>query len=374
MPIPFLDLLRENREVETETNTALARVLASGIYILGPEVEAFENEWAQFCGVAGAAGVGNGTDALSLALMASRAIRPHQQEEVITSPLTAGYTSLAIVRAGAVPVFSDIDPETLTLDPLGIEKLITERTRAIVPVHLYGQMADMTAICEIAARHNLIVIEDAAQAHGASLNGKRAGAHGQAAAFSFYPTKNLGAYGDGGAVVSNDAGIIDRVKRLREGGHQAALGESIAGVNSRLDEVQAAILRVKLKYLDAWNERRWDLAHKYNAGFAAVGLNTPHPQEHFAHVYHRYVVQCPARDKLRAFLDSRGIPTMIDYPFLHHQQPLLANGRTDRPLAVAEASANNILTLPLYPQLRDDEQQAVIDAVKEWDESSRLRR
>lgn len=369
MPIPFLDLLREHREVETETNTALARVLASGIYILGPEVEAFENEWAQFCGVAGAAGVGNGTDALSLALMASGAIQPNQQEEVITSPLTAGYTSLAIVRAGAVPVFSDIDPETLTLDPLGIEKLITERTRAIVPVHLYGQMADMTAICEIAARHNLIVIEDAAQAHGASLNGKRAGAHGQAAAFSFYPTKNLGAYGDGGAVVSNDAGIIDRVKRLREGGHQAALGESIAGVNSRLDEVQAAILRVKLKYLDAWNERRRDLAHKYNTAFAGAGLSTPHPQENFAHVYHRYVVQCPARDELRAFLDSRGIPTMIDYPFLHHQQPLLANGRTERPLATAEASANRILTLPLYPQLRDDEQQAVIDAVKEWDES-----
>jgi dTDP-4-amino-4,6-dideoxygalactose transaminase len=208
MSIPFLDLLREHREVEAETNAALARVLASGIYILGPEVETFENEWAQFCGVAGAAGVGNGTDALSLALMASGAIRPNQQDEVITSPLTAGYTSLAIVRAGAVPVFADIDPQTLTLDPQAIEESITERTRAIVPVHLYGQMAEMPAICEIAVRHNLIVIEDAAQAHGARLNGKRAGAHGQAAAFSFYPTKNLGAYGDGGAVVSNDPQLV----------------------------------------------------------------------------------------------------------------------------------------------------------------------
>ena len=369
MSIPFLDLLRAHREVEAETNAALARVLASGIYILGPEVEAFENEWAQFCGVAGAAGVGNGTDALSLALIASGAIRPNQQEEVITSPLTAGYTSLAIVRAGAVPVFSDIDPQTLTLDPQGIEKSITERTRAIVPVHLYGQMADMPGICEIAARHHLIVIEDAAQAHGARLNGIRAGAHGQAAAFSFYPTKNLGAYGDGGAVVSNDAGLIDRVRRLREGGHQAALGDPIAGFNSRLDEIQAALLRVKLRYLEVWNERRRGFARTYREAFTETCLETPHPREDSAHVYHRYVVQCTARDELRAFLDSRGIATMVDYPFLNHQQPLLAGARTQPQLVAAEASTNRILTLPLYPQLREDEQQAVIDAVKDWDES-----
>jgi len=369
MSIPFLDLLREHREVEAETNAALARVLASGTYILGPEVKAFENEWAQFCGVSSAAGVGNGTDALSLALMASGSVRPNRQDEVITSPLTAGYTSLAIVRAGAVPVFSDVDPQTLTLDPQGIEKSITERTRAIVPVHLYGQMADVPAICEIAARHNLVVIEDAAQAHGAQLNGKRAGAHGQAAAFSFYPTKNLGAYGDGGAVVSNDVELIDRVKRLREGGHQAALGDSIAGFNSRLDEVQAAMLCVKLRYLDGWNERRRGLAHTYTEALAKTRLETPHPHDEAAHVYHRYVVQCSARDDLRAFLDSRSIATMIDYPFLNHQQPLFAGGGAHRQLAVAEASANRILTLPLYPQLRDDEQQTVIDAVKDWDES-----
>ena len=371
MSIPFLDLLREHREVAAETNAALARVLASGIYILGPEVESFENEWAQFCGVRGAAGVGNGTDALSLALMASGAIRPNQQDEVITSPLTAGYTSLAIIRAGAVPVFADIDSQTLTLDPRAIEASITERTRAIVPVHLYGQMAEMPAICEIAVRHNLIVIEDAAQAHGARLNGKHAGAHGQAAAFSFYPTKNLGAYGDGGAVVSNDPQLIDRVKRLREGGHQAALGEAIAGVNSRLDEVQAALLRVKLKYLDGWTARRRGLARIYTEAFAGTDLETPHPIDESAHVYHRYVVQSAVRDELRAFLDSRGIMTMIDYPFLNHQQPLLIGPRTHRRLATAEASAERILTLPLYPQLRDDEQQAVIDAVKGWEASVR---
>lgn len=371
MSIPFLDLLREHKEVEVETNAALARVLASGIYILGPEVKAFENEWAEFCGVGSAAGVGNGTDALSLALLASGAIRPNQQDEVITSSLTAGYTSLAIVRAGAIPVFSDIEPQTLTLDPQGIENSITERTRAIVPVHLYGQMADMPAICEIAARHNLVVIEDAAQAHGASLNGRRAGAHGQAAAFSFYPTKNLGGYGDGGAVVSNDRALIERVKLLREGGHQAALGDSIAGFNSRLDEVQAAILRVKLGHLEVWNERRRELAHTYSSAFAETCLDTPPAPDGDAHVYHRYVVQCSARDDLRAFLDSRGIATMIDYPFLNHQQPLLTHTRRQRQLAAAEKAAGRILTLPLYPQLGEDEQQLVINAVKDWDQSTR---
>lgn len=372
MSIPFLDLLREYREVEAETNAALARVLASGIYILGPEVKAFENEWAEFCGVRSSAGVGNGTDALSLALIASGVIRPNEQDEVITSPLTAGYTSLAIVRAGAVPVFSDIDPRTLTLDPLAIEQAITEHTRAIVPVHLYGQMADMPAICEIAARHNLIVIEDAAQAHGALLSGKRAGAYGQAAAFSFYPTKNLGAYGDGGAVVSNDIGLIDRVKRLREGGHQAALGDRVAGVNSRLDEIQAAILRVKLRNLDVWNERRRAMANAYDAALVGTSVEPPRVRENSAHVYHRYVVQCSARDELRAFLDSRGIATMIDYPFLHHQQPLLADASTHPQLAAAETAADRILTLPLYAQFRQDEQKSVIDAVKDWDDSRRI--
>jgi len=371
MSIPFLDLLREYREVEAETNAALARVLSSGIYILGPEVKAFENEWAEFCGVKSAAGVGNGTDALSLALIASGAVRPNQQDEVITSPLTAGYTSLAIVRAGAVPVFSDIDPQTLTLDPQAIEQSITERTRAIVPVHLYGQMVAMPAICEIARRHDLFVIEDAAQAHGARLNGKSAGAYGHAAAFSFYPTKNLGAYGDGGAVVSNDVELIDRVKRLREGGHQAALGDRVAGLNSRLDELQAAILRVKLRYLDVWNERRRGLARTYHAAFAGTCLETPRPAEDAAHVYHRYVVQCSARDELRAFLDSRSIGTMIDYPFLNHRQPLLVDAATHRQLAAAETSANKILTLPLYAQLRESEQKSVIDAVKDWVESKR---
>jgi dTDP-4-amino-4,6-dideoxygalactose transaminase len=368
-PVRFLDLLRELKEIEAATNAALARVLSSGTYILGPEVTAFENEWAEFCGVKSAAGVGNGTDALALALIASGAVRPDRQDEVITNPLTAGYTSLAILRAGGIPVFADVDSRALTLDPQSIEQSITERTRAIVPVHLYGQMADMTAINQIAARHKLFVIEDAAQAHGATLNGKRAGAHGHAGAFSFYPTKNLGAYGDGGAVVSDDEALIDRVKRLREGGHQAALSGPLAGMNSRLDELQAAILRIKLKHLDLWTEKRRTLARAYDVAFAGTGFEVPRPREITSHVYHRYVVQCPARDDLRAFLAARSIETMIDYPFLNHQQPLLARGRAHPQLATAERAAGRILSLPLYAQLGADEQQLVIEGMIEWEQS-----
>jgi dTDP-4-amino-4,6-dideoxygalactose transaminase len=228
-------------------------------------------------------------------------------------------------------------------------------------------MADMPAIGEVAARHNLVVIEDAAQAHGARLNGKRAGAYGQAAAFSFYPTKNLGGYGDGGAVISNDVGLIQRVKRLREGGHQAALSDHVTGFNSRLDEIQAAMLGVKLRYLDVWNERRRGLADVYQAAFAETCVEAPRTRKDSTHVYHRYVVQSSDRDELRAFLDSHGIGTMIDYPFLNHEQPLLTYQRKHPQLPAAEKSAGRILTLPLYPQLREDEQKAVIDAVKDWD-------
>src|SRR4051812_627634 len=255
MPVSFLDLRRQHEEVGDEVRAVVGRVLDGGTYILGREVEAFEREWARFCGAAAAAGVANGTDALALALLASGAVRPGRRDEVITAPLTAGYTALAVLNAGGVPVFADSDPETYTLDPRGLERALTPRTRAIVPVHLYGQMAEIEAVCEFAGRRGLVVVEGAAQAHGARVDGRRAGAWGHAAAFSFYPTKNLGAYGDGGAVTSNDANLIERVKELRQGGHPSALCGRIAGRNSRLDELQAALLRVKLKRLDAWNRR-----------------------------------------------------------------------------------------------------------------------
>ena len=364
--IPFLDLARQSREVEVETTAALMRALTSGIYILGCEVEAFEDEWARFCGVHSTAAVACGTDALTLALIASGAVRKGHLDEVITSPLTAGYTALAIMNAGGIPVFADIDPHTYTLAPQALEKAITPRTRAIVPVHLYGQMADMAVICDIAARHGLIVIEDAAQAHGAHMDGKRVGAYGQAAAFSFYPTKNLGAYGDGGAVTSNDGALIERVKVLRQGGHSAALQGYTEGRNSRLDEIQAAMLRVKLRYLEQWNSQRQTLAAIYHERLRGTSLQVPQARKPEAHVYHLYVVQHPERDRLRTALAGRGVETMIHYPYLLHRQPLFRQAGQGK-LPMAERAAAGILSLPLYPQLKMEEIHTVIEAILEWD-------
>jgi len=366
MPIPFLDLTHQHREVEAEATAALARVMSGGVFILGPEVAVFEEEWARFCDVRAAVAVGSGTDALALALTASGAVRKGRGDEVITTPLTAAYTALAITNAGGVPVFADIDPQTYTLDPHALEKAITPRTRAVVPVHLYGQMADMAAISDVAARHGLVVIEDAAQAHGARLAGKPAGAYGQAAAFSFYPTKNLGACGDGGAVVSNDTALIERVKTLRQGGHLAALRGEMEGRNSRLDEIQAALLRIKLKYLGEWNHRRRRLADVYGEALGpAQRLRLPSAREPDAHVFHLYVVQHPERERLRDHLAAHGIETMIHYPFLLHQQRLFRRGE-QRALPVAERVAGRILSLPLYPQLTEEAVRAVANAILEF--------
>lgn len=368
MPISFLDLRREHEEVGVETKAAVERVLASGAYVLGHEVQAFEREWARRCGVRGCAGVGNGTDALTLALLASGAVRPGRRDEVITTPLTAGYTALAILNAGGVPVFADIDPETYLLAPAALERALTPRTRAVVPVHLYGQMADMEAVCEFATRHGLTVIEDAAQAHGARLGVRRAGAWGHAAAFSFYPTKNLGAYGDGGAITSDDAQLITRVKELRQGGHPEGLGGNVAGRNSRLDELQAAMLRIKLMRLDGWNRRRRQLAGMYQRLLGLVGgqLVLPSPRaDSGSHVFHLYVVRHPARERLRTHLAARGVKTMIHYPSPLHHLPLFRR-RAQHALPVAEAVTNEILSLPLYPQLRDDELRIVAEAVLDF--------
>ncbi|HVF56861.1 MAG TPA: DegT/DnrJ/EryC1/StrS family aminotransferase [Pyrinomonadaceae bacterium] len=365
MRIPFLDLKRQHREIEAEAQAALSRVMARGSYILGPEVEAFEEEWARFCGVRAAAGVGNGTDALSLALNASGAVRPGARDEVITSALTAGYTALAIINAGGVPVFADIHPQTHTLDPADMERAVTPRTRAVVPVHLYGRMADMSGVCEVAARHNLTVVEDAAQSHGALKAGKRAGAHGHVAAFSFYPTKNLGAYGDGGMVVSDDASLIDEVKVLRQGGHPSAFDCATAGRNSRLDEMQAALLRVKLKYLEDANHERRRLAAIYDDALKDTGLQLPPAGEPGAHVYHLYVVEHDERERLRAHLTAFGIETMIHYPHLLHQQTLFRQAMPQQPraLPVAERAAGRIFSLPLYPRLEERDVRAVAEAI-----------
>jgi dTDP-4-amino-4,6-dideoxygalactose transaminase len=369
MPISFLDLRREHDEVGAGVRAAVERVLSGGAYVLGREVEAFEREWARRCGVRGCAGVGNGTDALALALVASGAVRPGKRDEVITAPLTAGYTALAVANAGGIPVFADVAPDTYTLDPRSLERALTPRTRAIVPVHLYGQMADVEAICEFAARRGLVVVEDAAQAHGARLPGRPAGSWGHAAAFSFYPTKNLGAYGDGGAITSDDPGLIERVKELRQGGHTSALRGRVQGRNSRLDELQAAVLRVKLGRLDAWNATRRRLAGMYRRLLARGGSRLILPRAHAgagAHVFHLYVVRHPARERLRAHLSARGVETLIHYPSPLHRQPLFRR-RGQPALPVAEGFADEIFSLPLYPQLRDEELHAVAEAVLEFE-------
>jgi dTDP-4-amino-4,6-dideoxygalactose transaminase len=364
MPVPFLELARQHEELATEITAALAAVGRRGNYILGPEVASFEAEWASYCGVSGAVGVGNGTDALTLALIASGVIHPHQGDEVITTPLTSPYTALAIHNAGAIPVFADIDPVTLTLDPRAIEATITRHTRAIVPVHLYGQMASMETINELAGRHQLFVLEDAAQAHGARANGRSAGSLGHAGAFSFYPTKNLGANGDGGAVVSNDAELTERVKLLRQGGHPAAVQNELDGRNSRLDEMQAAILRLKLRRLDVWTARRQAIAEQYHTAFReSPRLQLPWAPEAAAHVYHLYVVQHPERDRLREYLAANGVETMIHYPFLLHRLRLFQCSE-QRALPAAESVADRILSLPLYPQMTTPEVARVIEAVR----------
>ncbi len=371
--IPFLDIKRAYLEIEEEVKEAIGRVFRNGIFILGPEVEAFENEWADFCGTGACASTGNGTNALELALIASGAVRRGFGDEVITSPLTAGYTAVAIVNAGGVPVFADIDPDTCLITPETIEAAITRRTRAVVPVHLYGQMADMKQIVDLAGRHNLRVIEDAAQAHGAGTGRERPGALSQAAVFSFYPTKNLGAFGDGGAVISNDDRLIDKIKVLRQGGHATAIAGDIAGMNSRLDEFHAAMLRVKLRRLDDWNRKRRGLAKFYFEALNGSLLKLPHSVDIDSHAWHLYIVQHSDRDGLRERLAEQGIETLIHYPFLLHQQTLFRRAE-QIPLPVAESVVGKILSLPLYPQLKIEEAQEVVDSIREYEERIRNKR
>jgi dTDP-4-amino-4,6-dideoxygalactose transaminase len=364
MRVPFLDLTRQFWEVEAEATAALAQTLRSGVYVLGAQAEQFEDEWARFCGVGAAAAVASGTDALALALSATGAIEPGCGDEVVTAAMTAPYTALAILQAGAVPVFADIDPETCTLASAAVEEAITSRTRAIVPVHLYGRLAEMAAIRKIADRHGLVVVEDAAQAHGARRDGTRAGAYGDAAAFSFYPTKNLGAFGDAGAVVSVDTTLVERVKVLREGGSRAALEAGVEGRNSRMDTLQAAVLRAKLGHLEAWNHRRRQLASRYDAALSGTRrTRTRVRTTDEGDVCHLYVVEHPERDRLRAQLAGRGVETAIHYPIALHRQPLFRRVRAQPECLVSERLAASVVSLPLYPQLEDAEADAVAEAV-----------
>jgi dTDP-4-amino-4,6-dideoxygalactose transaminase len=349
-PIPLGDLRREVDLLRTEIDQAVERVLDRGWFILGEEGEAFEAEWAEYCGVSQAVGVGNGTDALHLAL---RAAGIGRGDQVVVPALTAAFTALAVSMAGATPVFADVDPERYTLDPGAFEAAITPHTAAVIPVHLYGCPADMDAIVKVARRHDLLVLEDAAQAHGARYQARRVGGLGDVAAFSFYPSKNLGAYGDAGAIVTSDATLAENARRLRHGGQCRTYDHELLGTNSRLDEIHAAILRVKLVHLDSWNRQRRTLAVRYRSGLHdCTGLTLPVEPADVEHVFHLYVVRTPLRDALREYQAENGVNTGIHYPRgVHLQQAYASLGYKGGSCPNAEAATREILSLPLFPQL-----------------------
>jgi dTDP-4-amino-4,6-dideoxygalactose transaminase len=360
--IPQADPGRSYRAHAAEIDAAIARVLDRGRFMLGEEVEAFERELAAWLGVRFAVGVGCGTDAIAIAL---RAVGVGAGNEVVTVSHTSVATVAAIEMTGAEPVLVDVDPTTMTLAPRAIESVLTARTRAIVPVHLYGHPAAIDEIREVARRHGLRVIEDAAQAHGAALGDRKAGALGDAAAFSFYPTKNLGAFGDGGAVTTDDPAIAVACKRLRQYGWSLERTSEVPGVNSRLDEIQAAILRTKLAHLDAAVERRRALAARYSESLRSRGLHLPEEAPGARHAFHLYVVRTPERERLAAHLAARGVGTAVHYPVPVHRQPAYAARLRHGPLPVTDCVAGEVLSLPLYPELSDSEATSVISALSD---------
>ena len=361
--IPFLDLKGPYLELKEELDEAIARVVSSGWFVGGPEVDAFEAEYAAYCGATHCVGVANGLDALHLAL---RAMDVGPGDEVIVPSNTYIATWLAVSQCGATPVPVEPDARTCNIDPALIEAAITPATRVILPVHLYGQPADMAAILAIARRHGLRVLEDGAQAHGARYRGQRLGAHGDAVAWSFYPGKNLGAMGDGGAVTTNNAQLADRLRVLRNYGSRVKYVNEVQGTNSRLDPLQAAILRVKLAHLDDWNERRRAIAARYRQGLAGRGLSLPQVPDWAEPVWHLYVVQHPQRDALQQQLQAAGVGTLIHYPIPPHlQQAYAVAGFAQGQFPKAEQMASQCLSLPIGPHLADAQAGAVISAVNE---------
>jgi dTDP-3-amino-3,4,6-trideoxy-alpha-D-glucose transaminase len=362
--VPFLSLTP--RDDAADVRIAIDRVLTRGWFVLGPEVEAFEQEFAAASGAAHAIGVASGTDAISLTL---RALGIGPGDEVITTPLSAAFTALAITAAGAQPVFADIDPVRLTVDPDRIAALVGPRTRAILPVHLYGQPADMAGIERVAARHNLAIVEDCCQAHGATANGRPVGTIGAGGAFSFYPTKNLGALGDGGAIVTRDAALADRLRRLRNGGQRERFNHTDLGVNSRLDEIQAAVLRARLPRLREWTARRRQLAGGYRAALAGTSIEVPRECD-AGHVYHLFVVRVRDRDTFQRQLAADGIETLVHYPMpIPRQQAFERITSADCP--IADRTCAEVLSLPLHPNLSDDDLSCVLSAVKGHDGCTR---
>ena len=357
--VAFLDLKRQTQTLRRELDSAFAAAVEEGEYVLGSRVEAFENAFASYCGARHAVGVASGTDAITIAL---QAVGVGPGDEVILPANTCVPTVAGVEAAGAIPVLADVDGDTYTLDPASVEEALTKRTRAIVAVHLYGQCANVLPLRELAQAHGLKLIEDAAQAHGAEIDGKRAGALGDAAAFSFYPTKNLGALGDAGAVVTNNPRVAEEARMLRCYGERGRYDSVRSGWNSRLDALQAALLLVKLQHLEEWNERRRHLARGYHDLLAEADVVLPVEASGRRHVYHLFVVRTPARDAVIARLANEGVQTLVHYPRpIHHHQ---AYRRLERSLPVSERLCEEVLSLPLYPELREDELERTADMLK----------
>ncbi len=357
--ILFNDFLREHKSIGEEILQAISRVMQSGWFVLGKECEEFEREFSKYVGSKYAVGVNSGSDALYLAI---KALGISQGDEVITVPHTMISTVDAITRNGAKPVFADIEPETCTMNPQEVEAKITSKTKAILPVHLYGHPVDMAPLMEIAQQHDLCIIEDACQAHGAEYKGKKAGGIGTIGCFSFYPTKNLGAYGDGGALVTNDEVMADKLRKMRNYGQAKRYYHDFVGINSRLDEIQAAVLRVKLRYLDGWNERRRKVAKLYYELVSSTSVIKPVEKEYAKHVFHLYVIRHSQRDRLQQCLSNQGIQTLIHYPVPVHVQKAYGCGGS---LPVTEKICNEILSLPINPWISDSEVEKIAQCICE---------
>jgi dTDP-4-amino-4,6-dideoxygalactose transaminase len=361
-PVPFLDLGRLHRPIREQLDAAYRRVMDSGRFIMGPELEAFEAEFARYCDVKHCIGIGNGLEALHLLL---RAYGIGPGDEVIVPSNTFIATWLAVTECGATPIPVDPNIGTYNIDPALIGNVVTGRTRAIIPVHLYGQVADMDPINELAEKHGLTVIEDAAQAHGARYKGRRAGSLAHSAATSFYPVKNLGAFGDGGAVLTGDDMVAERVRQLRNYGSEVKYRHDCIGYNCRLDELQAALLRVKLSVLDAWNTRRIEIAARYSKLLAEADIVLPYVPEYVEPVWHLYVIRSKQRDSLKAHLEQLGISTVIHYPVPPHRQACYQNF-SGYNLPVAETLASQVLSLPMSPALEAAKITYVVNAVSQF--------
>jgi len=360
--ISIVDLRKEYAEISREINRAIRQVVKSGWFILGEELERFEDEFSNYIGTKYAIGVNSGSDALLLAL---QALGIDKGDEVITVSHTFISTVDAIVRNGAKPVFVDITPDTYCIDVTKIEERITKKTKALLPVHLYGHPADMQPIMEIAKKYKLSVIEDACQAHGAEYKGSKVGSIGDIGCFSFYPVKNLGAYGDGGMIVTNNEGLAQKLRMLRNYGQARKYYHDFIGINSRLDEMQAAILRVKLKHLDDWNNKRREAARLYDRLLKSASVVIPIEKKYAKHVYHLYVIRCKERDRLQQRLLAKGIQTQIHYPIPVHKQKAYTDLGIRTQLPITETICNEILSLPIYPELKNAEVEYLTNTIRE---------